>query len=94
MVKKIVKFFFELGQLWKIKHAGWYVAGVKDPESVAEHVWRASEIGYVLACLEGVNPDKTAVMVLFHDNGEARVLDRHRVANRYVSAKEGEIKRL
>lgn len=92
MPDNILKFFFELGQLRKIRHSGWYVAGVSSPESIAEHIHRAAEIGYVLACFEEVDPHKIATMVLFHDNGEARVLDLHRVASRYVDAKTGEAK--
>jgi len=91
MANKILNFFFELGQLWRVIHSGLYVAGVKDPESVAEHVWRAAQIGYVLACFEGVDPEKVSSMVLFHDNGEARTLDLHRVASRYVDSKKGEV---
>ena len=30
-------FFAEAGLLKHIKRSGWWVAGVKDPESVAEH---------------------------------------------------------
>jgi len=90
--KNIVNFFFELGQMQKIKHSGWYVAGVSDPESIAEHVHRAAEIGYVLAILENANPEKVAFMVLIHDNGEARTLDLHRICSRYVESKKGEVK--
>lgn len=89
--ENIVKFFLELGQMWRVKHAGWTIAGVKDPESIAEHSHRAAQIGYVLAFLEGVDPAKVVLMVLIHDNGEARVNDSHRVANRYVNIKQAEV---
>lgn len=82
--KEIVKFFFELGQLKRVQHVGWTVAGVRNPESVAEHAFRTAQIGYVLADLEGANPEKVALMCLIHDNGEARINDTHRVANRYL----------
>lgn len=91
-MNKIIDFFFELGQLRKVKHAGWYLAGVKEPDSIAEHSHRAAEIAYVLAFLESADPHKTAIMALFHDNGEARVLDAHRVASRYIDSKKGEKK--
>ena len=92
MANKIIDFFFELGQLRKVKHAGMYLAGVKYPDSVAEHVHRAAEIAYVLALLENVDPHKTTIMAVFHDNGETRVLDSHRVASRYINSKKGEKK--
>lgn len=88
--KNLIKFFFELGQMWRVKHAGWSCAGVSDAESIAEHSHRAAEIGFVLATLEGCSPEKTTLMVLIHDNGEARVNDTHRVANRYIDMKKAE----
>jgi putative hydrolase of HD superfamily len=89
-MNKTLNFFFEIGQLNKVKHAGWYLAGIKNPENVAEHVFRASQIAFILAMHENIDPYKTAMMVLFHDNGEARVMDAHRVASRYLETKEGE----
>jgi putative hydrolase of HD superfamily len=64
--------------------------GIRDPESVAEHSYRTAIIGYVLAALEGANPEKTAMICLFHDTAEARIGDLHWTAKRYLSAKEGE----
>lgn len=90
MQNKIINFFFELSQLWYNKHNGWKLAGIEDPESIAEHVHRASQIAYVLAMEEGADPEKTVMITLFHDNGEARVLDAHRVTSRYFDTKAGE----
>lgn len=64
--------------------------GVRDPESVAEHSYRTAIIGYVLASLEGVNPEKTVMICLFHDTAETRIGDLHWVTKRYLHAKEGE----
>jgi len=90
-IKKITNFIFELGQLKRQRHAGFQLAGVKNPDSVAEHVLRAAQIGYVLAVMEGdVNPEKVVFMVVVHDNAEARVGDQHKVAARYYRKKEGE----
>lgn len=91
--KNIVNFIFELGQLKLVKHIGFSLSGVKDPDSVAEHVMRAAQIGYILAVMEGdVNPEKVAVMVLIHDNGEARIGDQHKVAARYFNNAKAEKK--
>lgn len=90
-IKKIVKFFFELGALKKIKHNGWYLTGVKDPDSIAEHALLAAQIGYVLAVMEGnANPEKVACILMIHDNAEIRIGDQHKVAARYYSNKEAE----
>lgn len=87
--KHIVNFFFELGQLKRIRHEGWRVAGVDDPGTVGAHALRAAQIGYVLAMLEGYeNPQEVATMLVFHDIGECRIGDIHKIANRYVTANE------
>jgi len=84
-----VNFLFELGQLRRIKHEGWKIIGVKDPESVAEHSLRAAQLGYILAGMEKYkSPEKVASMLVFHDIGECRIGDIHKIANRYVKADE------
>ncbi len=89
MMKKIVDFVFELGHLRRIKHEGWRLAGVERPDSVAEHSMRATQIAYFLAKMEGYeNPYKVCTMVAFHDCGECRIGDIHKVANRYIDADE------
>ena len=88
--KELTKFLFELGQMWRVKHCGWQVTGVKDPESIAEHSHRAAQIAFILAKMEGADPYKTSFMVLIHDNGEARINDAHRIASRYIDTDKGE----
>ena len=84
MEKGIARYLFELGQLKRVKRSGWWVAGVDQPESVADHSFRCAAIAYVLAELEGANPEKAAAIALFHDTGETRVNDQHRVGKTYV----------
>ncbi len=92
--EKLLNYLFEVGQLKFVKHTGWWLAGVKDPESVAEHSFRAAVIAYILACKENVqNPEKVAVAVLFHDVHESRLGDRHKIASNYAKiSKEVETK--
>jgi len=80
----IAKFLYEVGQLKRVKRSGWWIAGVKDPESVAEHTFRAAVITYVLARLEGADTGKAVLMALFHDLPEARTNDAHRIVRRYA----------
>lgn len=85
----ICKFICELGHLKRIKHEGWRLCGVANPESVAEHSLRAAQIGYILAKLEGYEkPEEVCSILVFHDIGECRIGDLHRVAKRYVNADE------
>ncbi|MFA6393497.1 MAG: HD domain-containing protein [Patescibacteria group bacterium] len=90
-IKNIVNHIFEMSQLKRQRHSGFQLAGVKNPDTVAEHVMRAAQIGYILAVMEGdANPEKVAAMVLIHDNGEARVGDQNKVSARYFSVKDAE----
>jgi putative hydrolase of HD superfamily len=82
--KDIAKFLYEMGQLKRVKRSGWWIAGVKDPETVAEHSFRTAVIAYILAQLEGADPEKVVSMALFHDMAEARTNDAHRIVRRYV----------
>ncbi len=84
MENDIAKFLYEMGQLKRVKRSGWWIAGVKDPESVAEHSFRTAAIAYILAQLEGANLERVVSMALMHDMGEARTNDAHRIVRRYV----------
>jgi putative hydrolase of HD superfamily len=87
--KEILKFFFEMGQLSRVKREGWRLLGMENPESIADHSLRAAQIGWVLAKLEGYkDPNEVATMLVFHDIGETRIGDIHKLANRYVTADE------
>lgn len=85
--KDIAKFIYEMGQLKRVKRSGWWIAGVENPESVAEHSFRTIFIASILAQLEGVNLEKVVLMALSHDMAEARTNDAHRIVRRYVDWK-------
>ena len=87
-----VNLFAEAGLLKKVKRSGWWVAGIKDPESVAEHSFRCAVIGYYLAHLEGADPFKVVTMALFNDIHEARINDLHKMGHFYIDFKAAEKK--
>ncbi len=87
---EIVKFFVELGQLKRVKRSGWWLAGIKNPESVAEHSYRAAIMGKIIAELEGADSTKVMSMVLIHDIPEARINDLHKVGARYIDFQKAE----
>ena len=90
-MKDIAKFIFEVGTLKRIKR-GWLKSeGVGNPESVAEHVYRNTVVGYLLAKLEHADVDKVMKMCLFHDVPEVRIGDIDKVAQRYVNKDLSEI---
>lgn len=89
-MEALARFFFEAGLLKRIKRSGWWVAGVKDPESVAEHSFRTALLGYVLALLEGADPFRTAAICMLHDLPEARIGDLHRVNDLYLDSTQAQ----
>ena len=85
-------FFAEMGLLKRVKRSGWWVAGIKDPESVAEHSFRCAIIAYYIAYLEEVDPFKTTTMALFNDVHEARINDLHKMGHYYIDFRKAEQK--
>lgn len=80
----IVSFGFEAGFLKSLPRAGWLLAGVPSPESVADHSWRVGVLAYLIAHQEGANADHAAVLGMFHDFPEARIGDVPSVGKPYV----------
>ena len=89
-IKKVVNFIFELNMLKRESHSGWKLAGIERPDSVAEHTLRAAQIGYILAIMENVNPEKVVAILLIHENPETRIRDHHKVVARYINTKEAQ----
>ncbi|MFE6865134.1 HD family hydrolase [Kitasatospora sp. NPDC057692] len=89
-VKGTTGYLFEAGMLKRAKRSGWWIAGVKDPETIAEHSFRTGVVGAVLAMMEGADPAKVALLCLFHDTQETRVGDIPHIGRRYVTAADNE----
>ncbi|MCK5579784.1 MAG: HD domain-containing protein [Candidatus Omnitrophica bacterium] len=85
-------FFAEAGLLKRIKRSGWWVAGIDEPESVAEHSFRTAVMGFYLAYLEDVDPLKVISMTLFNDIHESRINDLHKMGHYYIDFKDAEKK--
>ena len=83
-LESLSNFLYEMGLLKRSKRTGWLIAGVDNPESIAEHTFRTAIIGYLLARMEGADPHKTATLCLFHDTQESRIGDVPSVGKAYV----------
>ncbi len=83
-------FLLEMGMLKRAKRSGWWIAGIKDPETIAEHSWRTAVIGAVLAMMEGADPAKVALLATFHDTQETRIGDIPWIGRRYLTAASNE----
>ncbi|MCK9418896.1 MAG: HD domain-containing protein [Nitrospirae bacterium] len=87
-MKNIANFLFEAGMLKRTPRSGFQFLGT-GAESVAEHIFRTTYIGYALGKLAlGVNVDRVIKMCLFHDLPEARTGDLNYVNKKYVDANE------
>lgn len=71
----VASFAMELGVLKRTRRSGWWQAGVRDPESVAEHSARVAQLAGILAALEGASPERAALLGIWHDTQEARIGD-------------------
>ena len=87
-MKDLVNFLFEVGMLKKTPRTGYQFLG-SGKESVAEHSFRTTMIGYLLSLQEPkADVMKTMLMCLFHDLHEARTGDHNYVNKRYVQIDE------
>jgi putative hydrolase of HD superfamily len=87
-MRNIANFLFEAGMLKRTPRSGFQFLG-SGSESVAEHIFRATYIGYALGKLAPeVNIQRVIMMCLFHDLPEARTGDLNYVNKKYVEADE------
>ncbi|MEV8327558.1 HD domain-containing protein [Kitasatospora sp. NPDC056731] len=80
----VARFLFEAGTLKQTKRTGWWMAGVRDPESVAEHSWRTALIASIIAKLEGADPAQAAFLAVWHDSQETRTGDVNHLGKKYA----------
>ena len=90
-MENIARYLFEAGMLKHVKRSGWWACKIKDPESVAEHTFRAAVVAFMLAKLEGEEDEianKLCSAAVFHDMHETRVLDLNKIVARYIDRQE------
>jgi putative hydrolases of HD superfamily len=87
-MKRIAEFMLEACFLKHLPRSGYQYLGA-GRESVAEHVYAATMIAFVLAQMTPkADTQRLMTMCLFHDLPEARVGDLNYVQKRYVTADE------
>jgi putative hydrolase of HD superfamily len=85
-VAAFVDYLFEAGTLKRLPRTGWLNAGIRHPETIAEHSHRTALIGAVLAVMDGADPAKVALLGVVHDTQETRVGDIAYIGRRYLKA--------
>ncbi|MFC0434533.1 HD family hydrolase [Kutzneria buriramensis] len=73
-----------MGVLKRMRRAGWWHVGVRDPESVAEHSLRVAQLAGLIAAEEGADPARAAFMAIWHDSQETRTGDIPHTAKPYI----------
>jgi putative hydrolase of HD superfamily len=89
-MQNIKKFLSEAQMLKRLEHIGFKLAGVGNPDTLAEHALISAQIAFILAELEGADSLKAAAICIFHDNHEARTGDHNKVSARYINTNEAE----
>jgi 5'-deoxynucleotidase YfbR-like HD superfamily hydrolase len=69
IMDSIIKFFIEIGKLKEMPRRGWVIRDVKNPESIADHTFRAAMMAWVLASRKDkkINLEKLIKISLIHD---------------------------
>lgn len=86
----VIAFAYEMGVLKRLRRAGWWHAGVRDPESVAEHSLRVAQLAALIATEEGGDPARAAYLGMWHDSQETRIGDIPHSARPYVEVASNE----
>lgn len=86
----VAAFAYEMGVLKRLRRSGWWHVGVRDPESVAEHSLRVSQLAALIASAEGADPVRAAYLGIWHDSQETRICDIPHSARPYVTVTPNE----
>ena len=66
-MENLIKFFIEIGRLKRMPRRGWVINRIKNPESIAEHIFRATVMTWILGEKKKLNREKLLKMILIHD---------------------------
>jgi len=67
----VITLLRDAGKLKRIPRTGWVEAGVRDPESVADHSYRVALLSTLLSDQAGADTLKALRMAVLHDMAEA-----------------------
>jgi len=84
---KVLELAMQLDRLESLPRMGWLMRGVRQPESVAAHVFGVACWAMLLADrLDGIDVLKVLRMALLHELGEIKLTDIPRIAESYLPA--------
>src|SRR5689334_18039393 len=74
-IETLVDFARVVGRLKTVARQGWVDRGVAEPESVADHTYRAVMLAWTLGAAAGLDTNRLIKLLLVHDLAEASVGD-------------------
>jgi len=89
-MRATAEFLYELGLMKRFKRTGWEIVGVPEPESIADHSFRAAVTAAAIASGEGADPQRAAFLALWHDSQETRITDLPHHVKPYVTVTPNE----
>lgn len=66
-MKEILNFLIEVGKLKRMPRRGWVINQIKNPESIADHIFRSTIITWILGKKKGLNEERILKIILIHD---------------------------
>ena len=75
-MRNLVNFFLKIGELKRYKRRGWVLHKIKNPETVADHIFRSAIFAWVLNKKKGFNEEIVIKMALAHDLCEVYAEDQ------------------
>ena len=63
----LLVFFSEIGRLKRMSRRGWVLRDIKNPESIAEHIFRVAVMAWFLGKKKNLNIEKLIKIALIHD---------------------------
>jgi putative hydrolase of HD superfamily len=66
-MKQSLDFLIKVNQLKEMPRAGWFFMGIKNPESVAAHTFRASVAAWLMSQKKRLNTERLIKIALSHD---------------------------
>jgi putative hydrolase of HD superfamily len=66
-MESLLRFLFEVNKLKETVRTGWIIWRVKNPETIAEHIFRVSFLSYCLGWKKGLNLKRTIQCAISHD---------------------------
>lgn len=66
-MEELINFFIEVGKLKDMPRRGWVINRIKNGESIADHIFRATLMAWILSEKKNLDREKVMKILLIHD---------------------------